>query len=55
MFFEYNVAVLLSYSQSSVLGMKPFIEIIIKYKNIEFPFTYFTIFVTYYNIRNNVI
>jgi hypothetical protein len=55
MFFEYNVGVLLSYSQSSVLGMKPFIEIIIKYKNIEFPFTYFTIFVTYYNISNNVI
>jgi hypothetical protein len=55
MFFEYNASLIVSSSQSSPLGIKPFIEISIKYKNIEFPFTYFTIFVTYYNIRNNVI
>ena len=55
MFFEYNGCTSLSYSQSSVLAIKTFIEISIKYKIIEFPFTDFSIFVSYLNSRNNVI
>jgi hypothetical protein len=55
MFFEYNGCAHLSYSQSSVLTLKTFLEISIKYKIMEFPFTDFSIFTSYLNTTNNVI